>query len=75
MLVRSAAERAIPDGLRAERDALELRIEQLRVKKEALGEAEYYGQLEPLMLALARLYAKLPPAPAQSQVPPARGRE
>lgn len=55
----SAAERAIPAALRAERDALEQRVEELRARKVALAEDEYYASLEPLMLELARLYAKL----------------
>jgi hypothetical protein len=56
-MVPSAAERAIPPAVRARRDELELAIENLRQKKASIAEAEYYGQLEPLLVQLARLYA------------------
>ena len=55
-LVMSDAERALPPEFRAARDKLELRIEALRAKKATLAEADYYAQLEPLLLDLARLY-------------------
>jgi len=55
-LLLSPAEQAMPAGARAKRDALELRIETLRGKKASMPEAEYYAQLEELMLELARLY-------------------
>ncbi len=55
-LVPSASERALPTELRRERDALELEVEALRREKGALGEDEYYAQLEVVLLRLARLY-------------------
>jgi hypothetical protein len=55
-LVMSDAEKALPAEFRAERDKLELEVENLRAKKAALGEARYYAQLEPLLVQLARLY-------------------
>jgi hypothetical protein len=63
-LVPSAAERAWPPDLRAQRDALELELAQLRGTKAALPEDEYFAKLEPLLLRLANLYreAHLPPA-------------
>ena len=61
-LVRSAAEEAMPPELRARRDELELKVEALRGKKVGMPEAEYYAQLEPLLIELARLYAEQPAA-------------
>jgi hypothetical protein len=58
-LVPSAAERAIPPAVRTRRDELELAIESLRQKKPSMQEAEYYAQLEPLLVQLARLYATI----------------
>jgi hypothetical protein len=58
-LVRSATEQAIPEGLRARRDQLELAIETLRQKKASLSESVYYEQLDPLLLQLARLYHEI----------------
>lgn len=55
-LVLTAAEQAMPPEARKKRDELELRIEALRAKKATLPEADYYAQLEPLLLDLARLY-------------------
>src|SRR5688500_5550929 len=56
-LVRSAAEEAMPPEVRARRDELELKVEAMRAKKAGTPEAEYYAQLEPLLNALARVYA------------------
>jgi len=55
-LVRSAREETMPAELRDRRDKLELAIEALRDKKASLPEADYYAQLEELLLELARLY-------------------
>jgi hypothetical protein len=55
-LVPSAAERALPPALRAERDSTEQEIERLRQAKAGMSEDAYYGQLEVLLLRLARLY-------------------
>jgi hypothetical protein len=59
-LVMSATEQAMPPELRARRDALELKIEALRAKKATLAEADYYAQLDALLLELARLYTSSP---------------
>jgi hypothetical protein len=59
-LVRSEREQKMPAPLRAKRDELEKAIAQLRDSKEKLGEEEYYRQLEPLMLELAKLYSEKP---------------
>ncbi|HEY7118956.1 MAG TPA: hypothetical protein VH475_20365 [Tepidisphaeraceae bacterium] len=55
-LVKSAAELAMTPQARAKRDDLELKIEALRGKKASIGEAEYYKQLDELMVQLARVY-------------------
>jgi hypothetical protein len=59
-LIRSEREQKMPAQLRAKRDELEKAIAQLRDSKEKLGEEEYYRQLEPLMLELAKLYSEKP---------------
>ena len=43
-------------SVRARRDELEIAIAKLRDAKKDLPEAEYYCQLEVLLLELARLY-------------------
>ena len=55
-LLRTPAEQAMPETFRARRDDLELKIEALRAKKGAMSEADYYAQLEPLLIELARVY-------------------
>jgi hypothetical protein len=63
-LVMSDAEKSLPPEFRAARDKLELDVEALRAKKTKLPEAEYYAQLEPLLVRLARFY--------REQAPPAK---
>lgn len=60
-LVRNQLEQKVPPEVRAQRDALELEIAQLREKKRELTEDEYYTLLEPLLLKLARLYQQIDP--------------
>ncbi len=55
-LLPSEAERALPPAVRAERDALERELAQLRETKATLPEDEYYAKLEALVVRLARLY-------------------
>lgn len=55
-LVPSAAERALPTALRAERDKLERELSELRAARASMPEPEYFAKLESLMLKLARLY-------------------
>lgn len=57
-LVRSPAELQLSAEMRARRDKLELRMAQLRGEKAKLGEAEYYAELEKILLELAELYKK-----------------
>jgi hypothetical protein len=54
-LVRSDDEAALTPELRARRDALERRVEQLRSSKGERPEAEYYLDLEAALVELARL--------------------
>jgi hypothetical protein len=55
-LVMSDAEKSLGPEFRAARDGLELEVEALRAKKAKMAEAEYYAQLEPLLVRLAKLY-------------------
>ena len=59
-LIPSDRERAIPPEVRQRRNALEIALAALRDRKAQLPEADYYAQLEPLMVELARLYRDLP---------------
>jgi hypothetical protein len=61
-LIPSNRERGIPTEIRQRRDQLELSIAALRDQKDKLGEEAYYGQLEKLMVELARLYRSVPGA-------------
>ena len=63
-LVLSGRELAMPPELRARRNDLELKVEALRARKKNLSEQDYYAQLEPLLLALARVYQDADRAPA-----------
>jgi hypothetical protein len=55
--VPSEAERGLTQEQRARRDALERAVLVFREKKGALPDDDYYGQLEKLLLDLARFYA------------------
>jgi hypothetical protein len=57
-LVRSAAEQKIPPALRERRNELELSVERLRDQKAKMDEDEYYRQLEPMMVELAKISAQ-----------------
>jgi hypothetical protein len=66
-LVRSATEQSLPHDLRRRRDALELAVVQLRDRAQHFdNEDEYYGQLEQLLIQLARVYE--PAAPASESI-------
>jgi hypothetical protein len=56
-LVPGDEERQLSPAARHRRDELERTIAEVRKKKATLGEDEYYAQLEPLLIELARLYA------------------
>jgi hypothetical protein len=57
-MIRSEREQALPEADRRRRDELELSVAALRDQKAKLGDEEYYRQLEPLMVELARIYRK-----------------
>ena len=61
-LAPSAVDQSMSPADRARRDELELQIEALRAKKSAMTPDEYYAQLEPMLIELARLYVKQPAA-------------
>jgi len=56
-LVRSDTEEKLTPDQRTRRDELELAVEALRETKPKAAEADYYRDLERLMLELARVYA------------------
>jgi len=56
-LVPSTREEQLSAASRARRDAIERDLELHRQKKSSLEEADYYRQIEPLLIELARLYA------------------
>lgn len=58
-LIASGRELQLPAELRHRRDELEVQIAALRGEKERLGDDEFYGRLEPLMVELARIYAQI----------------
>ncbi|MHB0959003.1 MAG: hypothetical protein ACYC0X_26990 [Pirellulaceae bacterium] len=58
-LVRNMQEQQLTPEARARRDALEQQIAALRERKDSLDADAYYGQLQPVMLELARWYAEL----------------
>jgi hypothetical protein len=57
-LIPSPAERSLTPEVRAQRDALELKLVALRDNKSRMDEDEYYRQLEQLLLQIAALYPK-----------------
>jgi hypothetical protein len=57
VLVPSDSERSLTAGQQARRDALERAVLVYRQKKGTLPEDEYYGQLEKLLVDLARFYS------------------
>jgi hypothetical protein len=68
-LIPSNRERGISAETRQRRDQLELSIAALRDQKDKLGDEAYYGQLEKLMVELARLYRSIPgasPSPGEA---------
>jgi len=57
-LVRSEAEQELSPAARGRRDELEKQLSELRARKEAMPEDEYYRQLEGILVEIARLYGK-----------------
>jgi len=56
VLVRGAAEEELSPQARARRDELEAKLNDLRARKTAIKEDDYYKQLEVILLDIARLY-------------------
>lgn len=56
ILVPAAAEAALPEELRRQRDDLERRLAELRQQKGKLSEEEYLDQLQAILVPLAQLY-------------------
>ncbi|MEM9281168.1 MAG: hypothetical protein AAGA96_05030 [Verrucomicrobiota bacterium] len=56
VLVKNEFERLLTPQQRLQRDELERQVKQLRRKRDSLEEQDYYDQLEPLLIQLARLY-------------------
>jgi hypothetical protein len=59
-LVLSPADAAMSQAARAHRDDLERQIESLRAKKATTPQADYYADLEKLLIQLAVIYDKTP---------------
>jgi len=55
-LVRGESEQELSPAARGRRDELEKQLSELRLRKDALQEDEYYRQLEDILVNLARLY-------------------
>ncbi len=55
-LVLGELEKRIPEGLRKQRDALELEVYKLRDRKADLPESQYYRQLEAILRQIGRIY-------------------
>ena len=68
-LVPSEEEAELSDAFRAERNAIELKIEKIRLTKSSLSEDEYLALIEPELLAIAQLYASLESKPNSEQEP------
>ena len=58
-LIRNERDRQAPPEVLRRRDELELQVAGLRDRNAGLDEADYYRQLEALMLPLARTYAPI----------------
>lgn len=57
-LIHSAMEKNLSPEVKAQRDALELKLAALRETKARLDEDEYYRQLEQILLQISALYPK-----------------
>jgi hypothetical protein len=71
-LMPSSAERNLSPELRAQRDALEVELAKLREAKPTMNEADYYKQLEAILLQLAKIYRDRSDSPAIGETVPRR---
>ena len=69
-LIPSVEEQSLTPEMRTQRNAVELQIEALRRKKTTMAEADYYTQLDALLLNLARLQLNRPASSAQNASAP-----
>lgn len=67
VLIPSQDDLQLTPELRTQRDELELQVAGLRARKSQLAEEDYYRQLEPLLVELAKLYQKAEAKPAAAQ--------
>lgn len=56
VLIPSENDHQLTPEIRTQRDELELQVAELRARKSQLPEDDYYRQLEPLLVELAKLY-------------------
>lgn len=72
-LVRSDAEKMLTTEQRQQRDDLESRLEELRLRRSTLKESEFLDQLEEILVPLARIYEEsdttAPTAEEESTLP------
>jgi len=68
-IVPSREEASLSPEQRAKRDGLERQILLFREKKSSMPEADYYGQLEKLLLDYARFYQSLPGVKGERAAP------
>lgn len=57
-LILNEVDATLTDALRQQRTELEKQLEALKAQRAKLGDAEYYTQLEALMLQIAKLYER-----------------
>lgn len=57
-LIPSEAELSLSDALRTKRDALEVRLFELRARKDTMDQDQYFLELEKIARALAKVYAQ-----------------
>lgn len=68
-LIPNELEQQFPLELRRRRDELERQVFRLRDLKGELDEADYYAQLEPLLIEIAELYEQAAAIGTESQLP------
>jgi len=72
-LVPSRSEQELPAKAKQRRDELEQQLAELRQRKSVLSEEEYYSQLEPLLIEIARVYEQSEKPLGDAAKPPAEG--
>lgn len=72
-LVPSRSEQELPAKAKQRRDELEQQLAELRRQKSTLSEEEYYSQLEPLLIEIARVYEQSEHSLGDAAEPPVKG--